>query len=276
MPKSQQSAPLAQPPPLYQTSQSQTSNQSLSIAQQISPLPFSPTHQSRKVPRSLDTSNSDFSEFLLPPQTGLSSPTATSFILSPFSPGLTSPYFSRKPYPGTSFVLGSQRAFIQRKTLTEIQIFTNTQYNQLKLLCSSRTISPYDSEIWEVMLGSEKFPTTNSGQDAYDVEMATVSLAIEFASNNKKTANFNTLLLHTLSQMRRVIYPEFHGEIPIEAYNSLFLVRVFSKHFIGNLSRDEIHQQFEGNHTILAETPKLNEKLFKILDLKLNNLWMGY
>ncbi|CAG8446368.1 14837_t:CDS:10 [Rhizophagus irregularis] len=258
MPKSRQSAPLAQPPPLYQTSQTQTSNQSLSIAQQISPLPFSPTHQSRKVPRSLDTSNSDFSEFLLPPQTGLSSPT-TSTIQSPFSPGLTSPYFSRRSYPGTSnFILGSQRAFIQRKTLTEIQFFTNTQYNQLKFLCSSRTISPYDSEVWGVMLGSEKFPTTNSGQDAYDVEMATVSLAIEFASNNKKTANFNTLLLHTLSQMRRVIDSEIHGEIPIEAYNSLFLVRVFSKHFIGNLSRDEINQQFEGDHTILADTPKFN------------------
>jgi hypothetical protein len=68
-------------------------------------------------------------------------------------------------------------------------------------------------------------------QDAYDVEMATVSLSIEFASNNKKTANFNTLLLHALSQMRRVTDPEFHGEIPVEAYNSLFLVRVFFKTF---------------------------------------------
>jgi hypothetical protein len=164
MPKSRQSAPLAQPPPLYQTSQSQTSNQSLSITQQISQLPFSPTHQSRKVPRSLDTSNSDFSEFLLPPQTGLSSPTTTNSLQSPFSPSLTSPYFSRRSYSGaTSFVLDSQRAFIQKKTLAEIQIFTNTQYNQLKFLCSSRTISPYDSEVWEVMLGSEKFPTTNSG-----------------------------------------------------------------------------------------------------------------
>ncbi|POG71184.1 hypothetical protein GLOIN_2v79970 [Rhizophagus irregularis DAOM 181602=DAOM 197198] len=100
-----------------------------------------------------------------------------------------------------------------------------------QFLCSSRTISPYDSEVWGVMLGSEKFPTTNSGQDAYDVEMAT---------------------------MRRVIDSEIHGEIPIEAYNSLFLVRVFSKHFIGNLSRDEINQQFEGDHTILADTPKFN------------------
>jgi len=35
-------------------------------------------------------------------------------------------------------------------------------------------------------------------------------------------------------------------------------VRVFSKHFIGNLSRDEINRQFEGNQTILIETPKLN------------------
>ncbi|RIA96060.1 hypothetical protein C1645_424397 [Glomus cerebriforme] len=237
MPKSRQPTPLAHPPPLYRASQSaplvQTSNQTLSpptsIAHhQISLPPFSPvsrTHQNRKVPRSLDTSpNSDRSDFLLPPRTGVISPTTPSFSQSLFSPSLTSPYISRRSYPGaTSLILGSQRAFIQRKTLTEIQIFTNTQYNHLKFLCSDRTISPYDSEVWEVMLSNEKFPTTNSGQDAYDVEMSTVSLAIEFASNNKKTANFNTLLLHALSQMRHIIDPEFNGDIPVEAYNSLFL-----------------------------------------------------
>ncbi|CAG8705903.1 14661_t:CDS:10, partial [Acaulospora morrowiae] len=84
-------------------------------------------------------------------------------------------------------------------------------------------------------------------QDAYDVEMVTVSLAIEFAANNDKTANFNTLLLHALSQMRKVLGLEFVGEIPIAAYNSLFLVRIFSKHFVGNMAHDEIHCLFEGS-----------------------------
>src|SRR6266542_3833649 len=170
MPKSRQPAPLAHPPPLYRASQSdplvQISNQTLSpptsIAHQISPPPFSPvsrTHQSRKVPRNLETSpsNSDRSKFLLPPQTGLTSPTAQSFNQYLFSPSLTSPFISRRP--STSFILDSQRTYIQRKTLTEIHILTNIQYSQLKLLCSNRTISPYDSEIWEAMLSSEKFPT---------------------------------------------------------------------------------------------------------------------
>jgi hypothetical protein len=177
MPKSRQPTPLAHPPPLYRASQSaplaQVSNQTLSpqtsIAHQISLSPFSPVsraHQSRKVPRSLDTSpsNSDLSDFLLPPQTGVVSPTTPSFSQSPFSSNLTSPFTPRRPYPeATNLILGSQRAFIQRKTLAEIQILTDTQYNQLKFLCSDRTYSPYDSEAWEVMLGSEKFPTTNSG-----------------------------------------------------------------------------------------------------------------
>jgi len=176
MSKSRQPTPLAPPPQLYRASSAlsvQVSKQTLSpptsIAHhQISPPPFSPvsrTHQNRKVPRSLDTSpsKSELSDFLLPPQTGVTSPTK-SFSQPLFNPNLTSPLASRKPYPGVSGLIpGSQRAFIQRKTLNEIQIFTNLQNNQLKFLCSDIIISPYDSETWEVMLSNEKFPTTNSG-----------------------------------------------------------------------------------------------------------------
>ncbi|CAI2172229.1 14254_t:CDS:10 [Funneliformis geosporum] len=225
-------APLAPPPQLYRSSQSalvQASNQTLSpistAHHQISPS-VSRTHQNRQV-RGLDISpsTSDRSDFLLPLQTGVSSSTISNFSQPLFSPSLNSPLTPRKPYPGiSSLIYEGQRVFIQRRTLTEIQIFTNIQNHQLKFICSGRVISPYDLEAWEAMLSNEKFPTTNSGQDAYDVDIATVSLAIEFASNNTKTANFNALLLHALSQMHRVIDPEFHGEVPIEAYNSLFLL----------------------------------------------------
>ncbi|CAI2174287.1 5797_t:CDS:10 [Funneliformis geosporum] len=230
--QSRQPAPLAPPPQLYRSSQSalvQASNQTLSpistAHHQISPS-VSRTHQNRQV-RGLDISpsTSDRSDFLLPLQTGVSSSTISNFSQPLFSPSLNSPLTPRKPYPGiSSLIYEGQRVFIQRRTLTEIQIFTNIQNHQLKFICSGRVISPYDLEAWEAMLSNEKFPTTNSGQDAYDVDIATVSLAIEFASNNTKTANFNALLLHALSQMHRVIDPEFHGEVPIEAYNSLFLL----------------------------------------------------
>ncbi|CAJ0841200.1 49_t:CDS:10, partial [Entrophospora sp. SA101] len=122
----------------------------------------------------------------------------------------------------------NKRPFIQQnnKSFTELlqEIFSTLQYNQLKLLCSETPISPYDLSVWESILMNEKFFTTNTGQDAYDVEIATVSLAIELG--------------HILSS-------EFTGDIPFEAYNSLFLVRIFTKHFAGNMTCNEIHKQFE-------------------------------
>ncbi|CAJ0872879.1 5322_t:CDS:10, partial [Entrophospora sp. SA101] len=122
----------------------------------------------------------------------------------------------------------NKRPFIQQnnKSFTELlqEIFSTLQYNQLKLLCSETPISPYDLSVWESILMNEKFFTTNTGQDAYDVEIATVSLAIELG--------------HILSS-------EFTGDIPFEAYNSLFLVRMFTKHFAGNMTCNEIHKQFE-------------------------------
>ena len=36
-------------------------------------------------------------------------------------------------------------------------------------------------------------------------------------------------------------------------YNALFLVRVFSKHFAGNLSGDEIRSQFDGAYVPTVE-----------------------
>ncbi|CAG8777533.1 18792_t:CDS:10, partial [Gigaspora margarita] len=269
MPKSLQSVPLSRPPQLY----SPSSPVPIPPVTTAYHSPLEPTYstasrsfQGRKVPLFLDTSNAD--NDLLFPQPSITTPIIPVTPSQSFpSSGLVSPS-TRRP---SNLAVGSQQSFIQRKSFAEIVIFTNAQYNQLKILCSDKTLSAYNAEIWESILVNEKFPTTNSGiifyesvlvvstsylvliltsdylrQDAYDVEMATVSLAIEFATNNEKTANFNTLLLHCLSQIRRVLEPEFTGDIPVSAYNSLFLIRVFSKHFIGNMTRDEIHRQFEG------------------------------
>ncbi|KAG2178285.1 hypothetical protein INT44_001435, partial [Umbelopsis vinacea] len=93
-------------------------------------------------------------------------------------------------------------------------------------------------------------------QDAYDLEMATVGLAIELGmvystnttANNVRTENFNVLLLHLLSQLRQLLQlVGWVSQIPTSAYNALFLVRVFSKHFAGNLSGEELRRQYEGN-----------------------------
>ena len=42
----------------------------------------------------------------------------------------------------------------------------------------------------------------------------------------------------------------FIRSIPTEAYNALFLTRAFAKHFAGNLTNNEIMQQFEGKKKI--------------------------
>ncbi|GAB5590100.1 hypothetical protein Unana1_05000 [Umbelopsis nana] len=44
------------------------------------------------------------------------------------------------------------------------------------------------------------------------------------------------------------------SQIPTSAYNSLFLVRVFSKHFAGNLSGEEIKRQYEGPSSNISDT----------------------
>ncbi|CAO3685374.1 unnamed protein product [Umbelopsis ramanniana] len=79
--------------------------------------------------------------------------------------------------------------------------------------------------------------------------MATVGLAIELAANNVRTENFNVLLLHLLSQLRQLLQLGEIDQIPTSAYNALFLVRVFSKHFAGNLSGEELKRQYEGPPT---------------------------
>ncbi|CAG8451320.1 3080_t:CDS:10 [Diversispora eburnea] len=276
----QQSAQLSRPPQLY-SPPSTVPSLALPVSTDHSPISLSsyPTtntntasnrsFQGRKIPQ-LDTTALTLDRvveqhhFL---QSNLNS--SSSSISNYFNNQTLSPNYLIFPNtPNTSAstpctpVLGShQQSIIERTSLTEIIIFTQNQYNLLKLLCSDRPSSINNLEYWENMLLNEKFPSTNSGQDAYDVEMATVSLAIEFATNNDKTANFNTLLLHALSQMNQVLDPEFTGEIPEAAYNSLFLVRIFSKHFIGNMTHDEIHRQFEGPITsILGSSPNGNNE----------------
>ncbi|CAG8763972.1 7089_t:CDS:2, partial [Dentiscutata heterogama] len=196
MPKSLQSVPLSRPPQLYSPSPVPIPPATTAYHSPLEPTysTASRSFQGRQVPPFIDISNAD--NDLLFPQPSITTPIIPATPGQPFpSPGLVSPN-TRRP---ANLVVGGQQSFIQRKSFAEIVIFTNAQYNQLKILCSDKILSAYNAEIWESILVNEKFPTTNSGvlaistsylvlvltsdylrQDAYDVEMATVSLAIEF------------------------------------------------------------------------------------------------
>lgn len=75
--------------------------------------------------------------------------------------------------------------------------------------------------------------------------MATVESARELEQNNRYTANFGALLVHLLSLLKRMADGGFTGDVPVEAYNALFLTRAFTKHFVEDLSAGEIHDLFE-------------------------------
>jgi hypothetical protein len=52
--------------------------------------------------------------------------------------------------------------------------------------------------------------------------------------------------------------------IPIETYNTLFLIRVFTKQFAGNLTNKEIIDQFEDDGSI-SKGEQLIESLLYVL-----------
>ncbi|CAG8699341.1 1840_t:CDS:2, partial [Ambispora leptoticha] len=203
-----QSASVARPPQLYQVPPSVSfpfaQSQTLKPApthQSNSTKSSSRTLQNRKTPVLLEITppNAEHSELIFP-LPSVTSPT-TPTINQSSGKSISSTNTPRR----SNFSLSAHREFIERKSLSEITFFTAAQYKILKDLCSDKPIPLEDRESWESIIASQKLPCTNSGQDAYDVEMVTVSLAIEFATNNTKTDNFNTLLLYALSKMRQVL-----------------------------------------------------------------------
>ncbi|KAI9300617.1 hypothetical protein BJ944DRAFT_21619 [Cunninghamella echinulata] len=125
------------------------------------------------------------------------------------------------------------------------QRFNSTQSIAIKNFCSATILDIYDITFWSSLLNNNKYIPTHTSQDAFDLEMDTVGISIELAANNIRTRNFTKLTLHLLSQI--LIFQESETlVVPTSTYNALFLVRVFSKHFVGNMTNDEIIAQFEG------------------------------
>ncbi|KAF8937787.1 hypothetical protein BGZ58_002148 [Dissophora ornata] len=133
------------------------------------------------------------------------------------------------------------------KDFESILILGPQQKEAIKTLCSSRVLSRIDTIGWYPILGAQKFPTVSSSQDAYDIEMATTCMAIEFGANNAQTQNFNTLVLQLLSQTKLIKDQDYKGDIPSHAYNALFLTRIFLNHFISHLTSGEMVSFFEGS-----------------------------
>ncbi|KAG0252730.1 Triose-phosphate Transporter [Mortierella polycephala] len=133
------------------------------------------------------------------------------------------------------------------KDFDSILILGPSQQAAIKTLCSSRTLSRIDTIGWYSILGAQKFPAVISSQDAYDIEMATTCMAIEFGANNAQTQNFNTLVLQLLSQLKLIKDQDYKGDIPSHAYNALFLTRIFLNHFIPHLTSSEMVSFFEGS-----------------------------
>ncbi|KAG0365430.1 hypothetical protein BGZ54_006541, partial [Gamsiella multidivaricata] len=149
---------------------------------------------------------------------------------SSFSSGLQSPAFSISSFSGiipSSNSISSIHSAGQSKPpalehkhpitvkdFDSILLLGPSQQAAIKTLCSNRVLRRIDTIGWYSILGAQKFPTIISSQDAYDIEMATTCMAIEFGANNAQTQNFNTLVLQLLSQIKLIKDRDYKGSSP--------------------------------------------------------------
>ncbi|KAG0297246.1 Triose-phosphate Transporter [Dissophora globulifera] len=197
----------------------------------LAPTPESPSigqvaHTASPVPRS---STSGFRTFA-PDSTSHHDQDRTN--PSTFSSDLLSPSFSISSFSGiipSSTSISSIHSAIQSKPpalehkhpitvkdFESIPILGPPHKAAIKTLCSDRVLSRIDTIGWYSILGAQKFPSVNSSQEAYDIEMATTLMAIEFGTNNTHTQNFNTLVLQLLSQLKLIKDQDYRGPVLIE------------------------------------------------------------
>ncbi|KAF9304838.1 hypothetical protein BGZ74_000363 [Mortierella antarctica] len=253
--------PTPTPPPIASTSSVRTSTSLGNIystpgsnpgskrrpTPTLAPTPESPTAGTHVPLASIRSASTGFHTFApdfvssQDPEQGSihqSAPHSPSFSISSFSgilpssASITSVISSAqtKP-PGLEY-----KQAIAVKDLDSIHILSPSHRDAIKTLCSSRVLSRIDTLGWYPVLGAHKFPSIHSSQDAYDIEMATTVMAIEFGANNAQTQNFNTLVLQLISQINLIKAQDYKGDIPSHAYNALFLTRIFLNHFISHLT----------------------------------------
>ncbi|KAF9912642.1 hypothetical protein EC991_010068 [Linnemannia zychae] len=253
--------PYAGPPALDQSRRYSTSLSSKRRSGQTPTLAATPESftLTRSSTGGFHTSNPDFQ----------SSQDGDSINTFPLTPGPLSPSFSISSLSNIIPISNSissitsvapnkppvleHRHPISVKDFESIHLLGPNQKTAIKTLCSSRVLSRIDTIGWFSILGAQKFPTISTSQEAYDIEMATTCMAIEFGVNNTQTQNFNTLVLQLLSQIKLIKDQEYKGDIPSHAYNALFLTRVFLNHFISHLSTSQMISFFEGKYLYCTE-----------------------
>ncbi|KAJ3086490.1 hypothetical protein HK102_013049 [Quaeritorhiza haematococci] len=106
----------------------------------------------------------------------------------------------------------------------------SARFVRLQTFSSLFSLSVNDPS-WIDLLSADRFPQASTSQEAFDMDMATLNTGEEMVRNNRGTHNFNTLLLYLISQLRFMRHTAYGG--------------LFTKYFVDNLSRIQIHEQFE-------------------------------
>ncbi|KAG2211292.1 hypothetical protein INT47_006412 [Mucor saturninus] len=208
---------------------------------------------------------------LTAPNKTLTAPRRPSNYNTPRSPSVElSDSFSA--FTATTPVLTSPTKFTshyKQPTEQHNHFFSPSQLASIKPICSSSKVSDWD------FLATEKYPASHNPQDAYDLEMTSIGLSIELAANNTRTRNFNKLLAHLVDLLRQ-LQTTYHESIPIETYNTLFLVRVFTKQFAGNLTNKEIIAQFEEDATHTRGEDLIEALLYVLINMDPNSNYPNY
>ncbi|KAJ3042355.1 hypothetical protein HDV00_007489 [Rhizophlyctis rosea] len=161
--------------------------------------------------------------------------------------------------PATAGVEGTPRSSTgdsRRPSLFTVRPPTQNKYQAAPLYMSMKRIaSPAqfavtDSATWDALLDVPKIGQPTSSQEAFDLEMATLSVGEELIQNNVRTANFSVLLIYLLSFIRLMRNKAYDGNWSTPTYNALFMVRVFTKHFVGNLDQAQIYDQYESDRKL--------------------------
>jgi hypothetical protein len=121
--------------------------------------------------------------------------------------------------------------------------FSWSQLSALKDLSGNIQHPPSDT-IWDDIL-RERYPIPRTRHQAIDMDTSAKDLQVQMTENNPDTHNFVVLLLGFLSLLKRS--RANLNDMSTELSNSLFLVKVFVKHFISLNSIQAMEMQFEAD-----------------------------
>ncbi|OUM65562.1 hypothetical protein PIROE2DRAFT_7403 [Piromyces sp. E2] len=87
--------------------------------------------------------------------------------------------------------------------------------------------------------------SSDTKQASFDLNIIINFIGAEMASNNFSTKNFIRLVLFIISELNQARTTEYKNEINLETRNALYILKLFTKYFIENLSSDNIKELFD-------------------------------